>query len=114
MRTWIIRGSGGVVIARLPSLDVAKTIAADMLRYQLDDDDAQRRCRVALEPRDDGSWSVFQNGRHELTVHSMLRTDTERMDWLDVSDLENVRGRMNNEDVSVREAIDWFMDRESK
>lgn len=35
-------------------------------------------------------------------------TDTERLDWLDADNtrLEDVRGRMNNENETVREAID--------
>lgn len=42
-----------------------------------------------------------------------VRTDEERLDWFaqDNNRLENVRGRMNNEDCTLREAIDWFMDR---
>jgi hypothetical protein len=37
-------------------------------------------------------------------------TDTERLDWLakDTERLEDVRGRMENENVDIREAIDWL------
>jgi len=39
-------------------------------------------------------------------------TDQERLDWLEADSdrLEDVRGRVNNEGVSVRAAIDWFAD----
>lgn len=39
-------------------------------------------------------------------------TDTERLDWLEVDNtrLEDVRGRMNNEDETIREAIDALAD----
>lgn len=35
-------------------------------------------------------------------------TDTERLNWLDedVTRLEDVRGRMNNENEDIRDAID--------
>lgn len=37
-------------------------------------------------------------------------SDTERIDWLeqDSSRLEDVRGRVENENVDIREAIDWL------
>lgn len=37
-------------------------------------------------------------------------TDTERLDWLaqDSTRLEDVRGRMENEEEGIREAIDWL------
>lgn len=37
-------------------------------------------------------------------------TDTERLDWLEVdsSRLEDVRGRVENENVDIRVAIDWL------
>lgn len=40
-----------------------------------------------------------------------METDTERLDWLDADNdrLEDVRNYMNNEGVSVREAIDSLM-----
>jgi hypothetical protein len=37
------------------------------------------------------------------------KRDRERLDWLTSDRLEDVRGRCNNEDVTVREAIDWFI-----
>lgn len=39
-------------------------------------------------------------------------TDTERLDWLesDPDRLEDVRGWLNNEDSSVRDAIDVLAD----
>lgn len=38
-------------------------------------------------------------------------TDAERLDWLDADNerLEDVRGRMNDEDENIREAIDALM-----
>ncbi len=41
------------------------------------------------------------------------RTDKDRLDWLDYDSdrLEDVRGRVNNESETLREAIDWLMDR---
>lgn len=40
-----------------------------------------------------------------------MEMDTERLDWLDGDSnrLEDVRNYMNNEDASVREAIDALM-----
>lgn len=37
-------------------------------------------------------------------------SDSDRLDWLeaDESRLEDVRGRVNNEGASIREAIDWL------
>lgn len=37
-------------------------------------------------------------------------TDTERLDWLDIDSdrLEDVRGRMNDDEETVREAIDFL------
>lgn len=37
--------------------------------------------------------------------------DSSRMEWLeqDTSRLEDVRGRVENEACTVREAIDWFI-----
>lgn len=37
-------------------------------------------------------------------------TDEERLDWLeqDVDRLEDLHGRVMNEETTVREAIDWF------
>lgn len=39
-----------------------------------------------------------------------LAADSARLDWLDANPdrLEDVRGRINNEGVNVRDAIDWF------
>lgn len=39
-------------------------------------------------------------------------TDTERLDWLgaDNTRLEDVRGRMDNENETIREAIDALAD----
>lgn len=39
-------------------------------------------------------------------------TDTERLDWLDADNtrLEDVRGRMDNENETIREAIDALAD----
>jgi hypothetical protein len=41
--------------------------------------------------------------------------DKQRLDWLTTADrLADVRGRLNNEGGSVRDAIDWFMRLDAK
>lgn len=43
------------------------------------------------------------------------RRDAARLDWLsrDTTRLEDIRGRMVNESVTLREALDWFMHEQS-
>jgi hypothetical protein len=64
-------------------------------------------CKQTL-PDEEGCYASVC---HDCGGCSFVFSDEDRIDWLEAhSDrLEDVRGRVNNEGGSVRDAIDWFM-----
>lgn len=72
---------------------------------------------AAIGARVGAATKIF-TGIKELVSEEVdeLRADTRRLDWLEKNpdELEWVRGRVNNEGGTVREAIDWFIARRAQ